>query len=324
MSNNFHDLLNNSPDCVIIMDGGMGTSVEDRGIEISTTLWGSFALLTAKGREINDAIHRDFVNAGAEILITNSHNLFLHRCKSLIESGDFDLTQLLEFKEDSNDPEASACNLHKYLIRSAVNSASAAIPDNCLISVVSCIGSVDDPYATESSVASTEVTRQLEIELTARMNVGSDLTIIETLTTKDEVEGAAQAAINCKPTVFAVGLTCGEDGRTLGGVTIQEAVDLFSPVNPKAYFIQCTRFDLVEKALVQLKKAVGSTSVIGVYANDGRGWNHVKMEWCGDRISPEQYGEYALRWRDAGARIIGGCCGTRPDHIAYLNAILNP
>jgi len=45
------------------------------------------------------------------------------------------------------------------------------------------------------------------------------------------------------------------------------------------------------------------------------------MEWRGERIGLETYGEYALRWRDAGARIIGGCCGTSPEHIRHLKTI---
>ena len=50
-------LLTRSPDEIILMDGGMGTTSEDRGINTRNPMWGSFALLTEEGRKINDKIH---------------------------------------------------------------------------------------------------------------------------------------------------------------------------------------------------------------------------------------------------------------------------
>jgi homocysteine S-methyltransferase len=58
-----------------------------------------------------------------------------------------------------------------------------------------------------------------------------------------------------------------------------------------------------------------------VYANDGRGWDSVKMEWIGDRVTSETYAEYAIKWHAAGAKIIGGCCGTCPEHIEEMREV---
>jgi homocysteine S-methyltransferase len=46
------------------------------------------------------------------------------------------------------------------------------------------------------------------------------------------------------------------------------------------------------------------------------------MYWHGERVSPEEYAAEAVKWRDRGARIIGGCCGTGPEHIAALKEAL--
>ena len=96
----------------------------------------------------------------------------------------------------------------------------------------------------------------------------------------------------------------------------------FSGTRPRAYFVQCTRFDLVESALVALREAAGPGSVIGVYANDGRSWDHDAKRWEGERITPEAYARRAQDWVSQGARIVGGCCGTGPEHIEHLRKTL--
>ena len=148
-----------------------------------------------------------------------------------------------------------------------------------------------------------------------------DLLLFETLTTDTEIEGLPLLLREGGFPPVGVGLTCGEDGRTLGGVTIAEAVSTLLPASPAAFFVQCTAHDLVLPVLEALVFEVGDRAVVGVYANDGRKW--VDMIWRGDRTSPERYAADAVRWRDAGARIIGGCCGTGPEHVAALRAALS-
>ncbi|NQU06056.1 MAG: homocysteine S-methyltransferase family protein [Calditrichaeota bacterium] len=322
INNPFEKLLSRNSDEIIIMDGGMGTTVEDRGIDISTALWGSLALLTTEGRRITGEIHRDFFDAGAEILIANTHNAFRSACNDFMYSKDIDMTNLNELQAEGDDEKLRDA-IHKYILQTAVDIARSVTPEDTSVVVATCIGSVDAPYATTSSVPADKAARWLEIELASRLTTGSDLLIFETLTTLDEIQGAAMASLTCGASHVAVGLTCGADGRTLAGVTMKEAVRQFAEVNPRVYFIQCTRYDYVEKALDKLKKALGPNDLLGVYANDGRGWDHIKMQWTGERISPEHYGEYVLRWRDAGVRIIGGCCGIGPEHIAHIKAVLS-
>jgi homocysteine S-methyltransferase len=316
------ELLARSSDEIIIMDGGMGTAVEDRGIDIRNALWGSVALLTAEGRRITAEIHRGFVEAGADILIANTHNAFRAACDDFLFSKTNDMPGLSELQAEG-DTQKIGDAIHKYILQTAVDIARSVAPDDRTVLVATCIGSVDAPYATVSSVSADEAERRLTPEVASRMTTGSDMLIFETLTTPDEIQGAARASLTCGAGNVAVGLTCGADGRTLGGVTMKEAVRQFAEVNPIAWFIQCTRCDYVEKALIELKKALGDDDIVGVYANDSRGWDHIKMQWTGERITPEHYGEHVLKWHDAGARIIGGCCGIGTEHIAFIKAVLS-
>lgn len=298
MQKQIQELLARSPGEVILMDGGMGTTVEDRGVNTQTHLWGSFAFLTEEGRAITAGIHRDFAAAGAEVVIANMHNTTLEACK------DF----LVEHEYVDLPCENTAESLHRYLIHAAMECA-----DRIMAPVVAgCVGSVEGPYAKESKVTADEAQRLLEAEIEARGAEGCEFILFETLTTLQEIQGVARAVRGQGFGCFGIGLTCGDDGRTLAGVSMAEAIEQFSGFEPTAYFIQCTRYDLVERPL----KELASVPVTGVYANDGRSWEN--MCWHGDRVSPQAYGEEAVKWRDAGARIIGGCCGTRPEHIRYL------
>ena len=256
-----------------------------------------------------------------QIILTNTHNALRHNCWKYIVTHDIDY-KLLGIDPEKNIDQQSA-DLHKYIIQCAGHDAYSMVSHIESIIVANCIGSIDEPYATVGSVTTKDVARKFVVEILTRWEITKDLIIFETLTTREEIEGLSIALQKVRIDNFAIGLTCNSDGRTFGGVSMAESVELLSPFNPQAYFIQCTRYDLVEKALLKLSKAVRSNTLIGVYANDGRGWDGNKKEWIGDRVTPAIYAEFAKRWYDAGAMIIGGCCGTRPEHIAELHKVFS-
>jgi homocysteine S-methyltransferase len=297
------------------MDGGMGSTVEDRGIQVRNALWGSFSLLTPEGIAVNDEIHRDFVEVGAEILVANTHNSLLMLCEAFFERDD---AHGVDLPEEVREAPASrrAEALQECVIRRAVESARGALPETAEIVVAVCAGSPEGPYATESTHSPEEIARLQEPQVRAFADVRTDLVLFETLTTASEIEGVARLARQTGLTDFGIGLTCGEDGRTMGGVSMAGAVEMTADAEPSAFFMQCTPFRLVHAALRELVSALEGRSVAGVYANDGRVWRD--MRWHGERTSPEEYADEAMRWRDGGARIIGGCCGTAPVHIAEL------
>ncbi len=281
-------------DHVVLLDGGMGSTIEDRGIPVRNALWGSAALLTREGLALNDRIHRDFRDAGAQVLTANVHNASLASCQAYAP----------------DDP-----GLFERVNAAGVASARRAAGEKCLVAAG--IGSAEGPYAEESTHDIAEIVTMLRPQADLLRRLGVDLTIFETLTTGNEIRAVARLA--APP--FAAGLTCGADGRTLAGVTVEEAVEILLPAQPEAIFIQCTRYDYVTAALPALVDRVKGVTAAGVYANDGRVW--IDMRWQGDRVTPEDYAAAALGWQEIGAQIIGGCCGTGPEHIAALRTALD-
>jgi homocysteine S-methyltransferase len=143
-----------------------------------------------------------------------------------------------------------------------------------------------------------------------------DLLLFETLTTASEIEAAATLGAEEARVPFGAGLTCGPDARTLAGVSMAEAWARLRGAAPALVFVQCTRYDRVGPALRALRESIGDESTCGVYANDGRVWEG--RIWRGDRVTPGEYADAAMRWVEAGARVVGGCCGTSPEHVREL------
>ena len=296
---------------VTLMDGGMGSTLEDRGIPVRNALWGSYALLTPEGIAANDRLHADFVAAGARILIANTHNASLAACRTFLEGPHRNAVDLPPAVSDAD-------SLLVHVNREALRSARRAAPAGSGIRVAVGIGSAEGAYAAESGLTAGQVFEALSPQLGVLRAWGADPILFETLTTRSEIEGVAEL---CRETGLAgcgVGLTCGADGRTLAGVTMEDAVAAFEGTEPWCFFVQCTRYDLVAAALAPLIEAAPAGVAVGVYANDGRIWQD--MRWHGERVTPEAYAAAARTWAAAGATVIGGCCGTGPEHIAALAA----
>ena len=299
----------------IIMDGGMGSAVEDRGVDVRSVMWGSYCFVDGLSREINDQTHADYIAAGARILIANTHNIRRAKCVDFLKN--IDLSELPESVAVVSDSERAEV-FHQWIHEQAVDSAKRAVPAGVEVAVSSCLGSVEPlgPYAEETRISSEEACRRFIPELQVRRNSGVDLIIFETLTTRSEIEGVACLAREHDVGDFGVGLTCGPDGKTLAKVSMSEVVDILGDVKPLIYFVQCTRCDYVKDSFEKLQSKLQSDNFLGVYANDSRIWKN--RGWQGERISPEEYSEHANTWKRMGARVIGGCCGIGPEHIAEL------
>jgi S-methylmethionine-dependent homocysteine/selenocysteine methylase len=93
------------------------------------------------------------------------------------------------------------------------------------------------------------------------------------------------------------------------------------PLGPIAVLVNCLPAETAQAAVRELVRAAGGVPV-GVYANVG--WTDPDGRWVqGDSVDPAVYAARASGWLEAGARIIGGCCGTTPEHIAQLRSMLD-
>lgn len=285
------------------LDGGTGGELEDRGVDVKNPLWSSVALLDHAGRAANRALHADYAAAGAEILIANTHNASYAHCARFLAARP-DLT-------------ATPAELLERLHLAALEDARAEANEDGW--VAGCLASPDVPYTEVATLAPGEVRDALEAQWRVMAALAPDFGFFEMLTTEADVRGVA--ALDPAGPSRGAGLVCRGDGRMRGGLELEEAVARLADAGFDLVFVQCTRFGDVDAALGPLLRAAERHGLVpGVYANDGRRWEG--GAWCGPRISPEAYAAAAVRWAEAGARIVGGCCGTGPAHIQALNRLL--
>jgi len=298
----------------IVMDAALGTRVEALGFDVDNPLWGSAALLSDEGRDAVRAIHRDDVRAGAELLVANTHNASSASCRAFVERGFAQRAMApgLPRAHPESDPAGRA--LLEWVNRAAVDTARAAAGPS--VRIAACLMSPDRPYARAASLPAERVREELLEQAEILDALRLDLVIFEMLSTDADVSGAAQVIRTLRSPV-GFGLTCGVDGATHGGVDPVRAARTLFDAGASIGFVQCTHHDAVLGPLERLVKA--SALPIGAYANDGR--TLCDGVWRGTSIAPSDYAALAERWIEAGARAVGGCCGTGAGHVRALAAL---
>jgi homocysteine S-methyltransferase len=312
------ELLSRSDDEVVLLDGGTGGSLDDRGVDVRSDLWSSVTLLTEEGREATRRLHADFFAAGADVVIANVHNVCPDTCRSFLHD------EALESYEIPTDVLAAfgderAALFLAWLEEVGLDVLASALPTDRDVVLAAGIGS-QEPWATGTARTGADVEAGLGPCARALRTRPETWLLFETVSTPPELEAVAALARTGELGDFGVGITCGEDGRSWGGIPMADVVAALDGTGLAALFVQCTRYDWAGTALERLLEALAGArdldAVPGVYANDGRSW--VDRRWQGERISPAAYADAAEGWRAAGARIIGGCCGTTPEHVAEL------
>lgn len=295
-----------------MLDGAMGTMVEDEGVDVGQALWGSAALLAPEDRALVSTLHRRYVEAGARLIIANTHNASVDYCRRHLDARPRETWPPAARGPDPARALMSALNREAMALARAAAQPSGA-------RVAACVASADVPYTRSATRSADALAARLRPQVELLDGLGPALLVFEMNTTSADLEAIARLAPELG-VPLGVGLVFGEDGRLLGGMSPEAALASLEPARPAAVFVQCTRWDLVEEPLAALAAAAPADLVFGAYGNDGRQWTGSR--WVGPRVSPQVYAAAAARWRQLGARIIGGCCGTTPAHVAALRARL--
>jgi homocysteine S-methyltransferase len=276
----------------ILLDGAMGTELERRGADTSTPLWSAKVLLDHP--ELVKQIHRDYLAAGAEVLITNTFRT--HR-RNLEQAGLGDraaeLTKL-------------AVTLAKNAIRASGRSAFVA----------GSMAPLEDSYTANALPRETYLAEHSEMAANLAA-AGVDLLMVETISTIREADAAAQAA-HATSLPYGVSFICKADGRMFSGEMLADAVKAVEPHQPNFFGINCSAAPTLQAALAKLRAA--TRLPIAVYANPShtKDYQHWDETEAGQ---PAVYAQYAQGWLAAGAQLVGGCCGTGPEHIAAIHQL---
>ena len=281
---------------VVILDGGVGSELQRVGFPRDRNvgeLWGTVALLEAP--DLAKEVHRRYVRAGADVITTHTWRI------DGLETGAAEL-------------RATA--------RQAVQLAREA---------------AEELARPETAVAFSVWPEPLEAAFTAALaeaisEARPDLILAETVETiPDDLRFPVfellletglplwvsyRWTVNGPPDLRHQGIPPHADVlQDADGAVLVRAAAALEELGVSAVLLNCLPRELVEGVLPQLR---GSTLLpLGVYPNVGTyrdpGWSF------DDRVTPTDYAADAVRWRDIeGAQIVGGCCGTTPEHIAAV------
>jgi 5-methyltetrahydrofolate--homocysteine methyltransferase len=277
---------------VVLADGAMGTSLFARGLESG----GSPELWNLDRPDEVRAVHRSFVDAGSDLLLTNSFGA--NRKRLALHSAE--------------DRVAELNGAATRLAREAA--ATAGRP----VLVAGDIGPTGEIFAPVGSFTTAEGEAVFAEQAIALAEAGADLLWIETISSAEELAAAVAGAATTGLPVIAT-MTFDTRGRTMMGLTCEAAMRLRDDlvVRPAAFGANCGTgpAQLVESVL-GLMRAAAPDDVIVAKGNCGLPHFHAgEIRYDG---TPEIMADYACLARDAGARIIGGCCGTTAQHIAAM------
>ncbi len=296
MSDPLSALLARKP--YLVADGAMGTSLFALGLETgdSPELWN----LDRPDRVAS--VHRGFIDAGADIVLTNSFGGSRYRLKL----------------HGAQDRVAEINVAAARIAREVVDAVGRDVV------VAGDMGPTGELFAPLGPLSVDEGAAAFAEQARALAEGGADVIWIETMSSRDEVLAAVAGAAETGLPIVCT-MTFDTAGRTMMGITPEEAAAFCRGLDPAplAYGANCGNgpAELIG-ALVGLARVADEDDVLVAKGNCG------VPDYIDGRIcysgTPEIMAAYGRMARDAGARIIGACCGSTPVHLrAMVRAIEN-
>jgi S-methylmethionine-dependent homocysteine/selenocysteine methylase len=276
----------------VLLDGGLGTEILRQGACAEVGLWAVAPLLNAP--ESLRQIHETYVAAGAEVLTTAT---FRTSGRSLAAIG----------------RGADADRLTRGAVRIAQEARERSRADRS-VAIAGSLAPVGDCYRPAEVPGDDVLLEEHRTQARRLADAGVDLLLAETMNTVREARAALVAGLETGLPVW-VSLVCGDGARLLSGETLKQAADALMPLAPAALLVNCSTPERTTAAITALR---GPHSVpLGAYANNGEPDEEAGWRFNG-QYPPARYAAEARGWLDLGARIVGGCCGTTPEHIRTL------
>ena len=291
MTNKFLDLLSSQ---TLLADGAMGTMLHARGVGFDKC----FDELNITNPAAVAEIHREYIEAGAQLIITNTFG-----------ANRFKLTKH-GLQQDVKEINCRGVELARRVV-------AASFRDVLIAGDVGPLGVRIAPFGRvqpeEARVAFAE-------QIQALAEAGVDLIVMETFSDLYEIREAIRAAQETCDLPIVASVTFTRDDRTLLGDEPMKVARTLREAGVDVIGVNCSGGPTqLLRILKQMKQA----------APDGRFWVKPNAGWpeqVGGRImypaDADYFGDYALSFREAGACVVGGCCGTTPQHIAVMKKAL--
>ena len=289
---------------VVLLDGAISTEIEKRGVPMDQLVWSGMG--SKIGSETLLGVHKDYIRAGADVITTNTFSSARH---SLKVAGHGELTR---------EVNAAAVSLAKQAVDEASEGRTVLVA-----------GSIS-PFGAYTEIAGHETppidiiwdSYREQAEILAEEGV--DLLLLEMLRDVERAGVIVEAALATGIPVwsgFSSEVKAGKPVMPLGeyaiadGATFEEMLGSVMALGGDMAIVMHSEVEFIAPTLEVMKEKW--TGPLGAYAHSGY-W--ARPNWNFDAvISPDDYLRQAETWVEAGARLIGGCCGIGPEHIRLLS-----
>jgi homocysteine S-methyltransferase len=281
----------------LLLDGGLATELEARGCDLDDPLWS--ALLLHQAPERIAEVHRAYVDAGAEVLITASyqahfagfkrHGIGAREAARLLRQS---VALARQAGEDSAQPPLVAASVGPY---------GASLHDG-------------SEYRGHYRMSLRELKAFHRPRLEVLLEAEPDLLAVETIPSRREAEMLLDLLDEFDAPAW-ISFSCTDERHISDGESLRAAIEQVASASQViAAGINCVAPKLVTPLLEELE---GIALPLVAYPNSGEQWERYQHCWSGG-VDERSWNEGPARWLAAGARLIGGCCRTTPATIRAL------
>jgi homocysteine S-methyltransferase len=311
-SNTVHDILAPWLDNgqVIVLDGAMATELERRGANLDDPLWSARVLLDDPQLIVD--VHRDYLDAGADIITTASYQASLPglTARGLTASAAADVIRLsAQIAVDTRDEWLAGASRDRPapLVAASLGPYGAHLHDG---------SEYHGRYGVPDRVLADFHRRHLEL----LCDTDADLIAVETLPGKREAEISVEILRELAARPAWVSFSCRDENHTSRGEVFAEAIaTIAGESHVVATGLNCTAPKYVARLLGSAAQVTQPPLL--AYPNSGETWQADGNQWTGVS-GKHSIADYALEWQSAGARLIGGCCRTNVLDISQLCAAI--
>lgn len=270
----------------LILDGAIGSLLQQRDVEIHKTLWSSYANIVAKEKVIE--VHKEYVNAGADIITTNTFRtnpLAYNKAFLKISNSDF--------------------------VKVSVKLAKEAVGESESVFIAGSNSPAEDSYQVFRKVSKREIELNHKNHIDMLWNSGVDFILNETQSHFDEIKIICKyCSDNRLPYMISLFVT--HEGRILSGEPIKEVLKYIADFNPIAIGINCVTTEVFNENVREIDIPMNW----GFYLNCGSGAYSDAEIFEG--VSPSNYINTIKTKFKREPFFIGSCCGSSPEHTKAI------